>query len=137
MDYTALRAFIPPPERRSLVLIDPPYEQPGELENAAEAAARAWRKWATGVYALWYPVKDTKRAAVIGQIFARRGIVRALRLELQIDPPAPQGPLSRCGLWIINPPFKLDEQAKAMLPWLAKRLGNSKPEYLAEWLSEG
>jgi 23S rRNA (adenine2030-N6)-methyltransferase len=134
--YMALRAFIPPPERRGLVLIDPPYEEPGELEDSAEAAAHAWRKWATGTYALWYPVKDTKRAAAIGQIFARRGIGRALRLELQIDPPSPQGPLSRCGIWIINPPFKLEEQAKTLLPWLAKTLRNSKPGYLAKWLSE-
>ena len=135
--YMALRAFIPPPERRGLVLIDPPYEEPGELEHAAEAAARAWRKWPTGIYALWYPVKDKERAATIGQRFARRGIGRALRLELQIDAPAPEGPLSRCGMWIINPPFELDERAKTLLPWLTKRLGTTRPGYTADWLSAG
>ncbi len=135
--YMALRAFLPPPERRGLVLIDPPYEQPDELERAAEAVARAWRKWPTGIYALWYPVKDEAKAAAIGQIFARRGARRALRLELQIDAPSPQTPLSRCGMWIINPPFELDEQAKTLLPWLAKRLGNTKPGFLMDWLREG
>jgi 23S rRNA (adenine2030-N6)-methyltransferase len=135
--YMALRAFIPPPERRGLILIDPPYEEPDELERAAEAAAHAWRKWPTGIYALWYPVKDRERASAIAPVFARRGIGRALRLELQIGPPSPQGPLARCGLWIINPPFELDEQAKTMLPWLSKRLGNSEPGFLMDWLREG
>lgn len=134
--YMALRAFVPPPERRGLVLIDPPYEETGELERAAEALAQGWRKWATGIYALWYPVKEKAPAATLARTFARFGMGRALRLELQIDRPTPQGPLSRCGLIVVNPPFGLDVQAKTLLPWLASSLGNDQPGYSADWLGE-
>ena len=66
--YSGLKAFIPPVERRGLVLIDPPFEDPGEFTRLADAIAAAWRKWATGVYMAWYPVKDQMQAAA----FARR-----------------------------------------------------------------
>ena len=59
--YTALNAYVPPKERRGLVLIDPPFEQPDEFEQLAQALAGAHRKWPTGLYALWYPVKDDAR----------------------------------------------------------------------------
>jgi 23S rRNA (adenine2030-N6)-methyltransferase len=134
--YMALRAFVPPPERRGLVLIDPPYEEVGELEHAAEALARAWRKWATGIYVLWYPLKEKAPAATLARNFARFGMGRALRLEFQIDRPTPQGPLSRCGLIVVNPPFRLDDQAKILLPWLASCLGNDQPGYSVDWLGE-
>jgi 23S rRNA (adenine2030-N6)-methyltransferase len=136
--YMALRAFVPPVERRGLVLIDPPYEEVGELERAAEALAQAWRKWATGIYALWYPVKEKEPVATIAPNFARWGMEKVLRLELQIDRPMPQRPLSRCGLIIVNPPFRLDDQANTLLPWLANCLGNDQqPGYRVDWLCEG
>ena len=59
--YMALRAFVPTVERRGLVLIDPPYEELGELDSAVEAIAKAWRKWANGIFALWYSVKQRGR----------------------------------------------------------------------------
>ena len=58
--YTALNAYVPPKERRGLVLIDPPFEQPDEFEQLAQGLAGAHRKWPTGIYALWYPIKDDR-----------------------------------------------------------------------------
>src|SRR5205823_3863490 len=58
--YTALNAYVPPKERRGLVLVDPPYEQPDEFERLAQALAAAHRKWPTGIYALWYPIKNLR-----------------------------------------------------------------------------
>jgi 23S rRNA (adenine2030-N6)-methyltransferase len=133
--YRALRAFLPPVERRGLVLIDPPFEQPNEFQIAGEAVGKAWRKWPTGVYMLWYPVKDAGTVAALAASFAARGIKRVLRLEFQIDPPVPLGPLTRCGVIVINPPFRLEEEGKILLPWLAQSLGAKRPGFLIEWLS--
>ena len=133
--YAGLNAFLPPVERRGLVLIDPPFEAAEELTTAADALVKAWRKWTTGIYMLWYPVKDAVTAASFAAKLADQGIKRVLRLELQIDSPAPRAPLARCGLIIINPPFGLDAEAKLLLPWLAGVLGRHQPGFLIEWLS--
>jgi 23S rRNA (adenine2030-N6)-methyltransferase len=133
--YAGLKAFLPPVERRGLVLIDPPFEAAQELATAAHALEKAWRKWATGIYMLWYPVKDASTIASFAADLARQGVKRVLRLELQIDRPAPRVPLARCGLIIVNPPFGLDAEAKLLLPWLAGVLGGRQPEFLIEWLA--
>ena len=65
--YTALNAYVPPKERRGVVLVDPPYEQPDEFDRLAEALANAHRKWPTGIYLVWYPIKDER-----AQAFARQ-----------------------------------------------------------------
>src|SRR5579883_3211593 len=104
--YMGLCAFVPPVERRGLALIDPPFEQPDEFERAFRAIKKAWRKWATGIYMLWYPVKDPAAAEALARAFAKDGLKRVLRLELQVDAPEPERPLSRCGIIIVNPPYR-------------------------------
>lgn len=133
--YAGLKTFLPPGERRGLVLIDPPFEAADELATAAEAAAKAWRKWATGILMLWYPVKDTRTGASLAANLAGRGVKRILRLELQIDTPAREGLLARCGLVIVNPPFRLDAEAEILLPWLAGILRGGEPGFLIDWPS--
>ena len=128
--YAGLKAFLPPVERRGLVLIDPPFEAVDEFAKAGEAVEKAWRKWAAGIFMLWYPVKEPEAAAALAANLARRGMTRILRLELQIAAPARPGPLSRCGLILVNPPFRLDEEAKILLPWLANVLGSGEPGFL-------
>jgi 23S rRNA (adenine2030-N6)-methyltransferase len=132
--YAGLKAFIPPVERRGLVLIDPPFEAAQEFATAAEAIERAWRKWATGIYMLWYPVKDVETVASFAAKLASQGLKRVLRLEFQTDKPAPQRSLARCGLIIVNPPFRLDADAKILLPWLAGVLGGAAPGFMIDWL---
>ncbi|MEJ0096360.1 MAG: 23S rRNA (adenine(2030)-N(6))-methyltransferase RlmJ [Methylocella sp.] len=132
--YTGLKAFIPPIERRGLVLIDPPFEDANEFERLADAMAAAWRKWATGVYMLWYPVKDRAKAAAMAQALARRE-GRLLRIEFQIDAVWPQGALTRSGLIILNPPFSLEAEARLILPCLSHCLGDGQPDHLIEWLA--
>jgi 23S rRNA (adenine2030-N6)-methyltransferase len=116
-------------------LIDPPFEAAQELATAAHALEKAWRKWTTGMYLLWYPVKDADTVASFAANLAGKGIKRVLRLEFQIDTPAPRAPLGRCGLVIVNPPFGLDSEAKLLLPWLAGVLGRRQPGFLIEWLT--
>lgn len=133
--YKALAGFIPPVERRGLVLIDPPFEETQEFVKAMDAIVAAWRKWATGIYMFWYPVKDVETVASLTQALVLRGVRRVLRLEFQIDAPKPLGPLARSGLIIVNPPFRLAAEAEIILPWLAESLGTGQAAYLIDGLS--
>ncbi len=132
--YAGLKAFLPPVERRGLVLIDPPFEAADEFKTAAAAIKKAWRRWATGIYFFWYPVKDAGAVASFAEDLLAGGMKRVLRLEFQTDAPAPGGRLARCGLIIINPPFRLSEEAEILLPWLTGVLGEGAPGFLVEWL---
>ena len=120
--WTALNALIPPPERRGLVLVDPPYEARGEIDRLGSALLRAVRKWPTGIYLGWYPIKDV---AVVDRMTAAldAGLARpALRLDLMIERPDDPTRLSGAGLVVINPPWRLAAEAEMLLPALAGRL---------------
>ena len=120
--WTALRSLIPPRERRGLVLIDPPYEEPDELGRAAERLAGAVARWPTGIFALWYPVKHPPEIAAFVRRVAATVARDALRLELAVDQPFATGPLAGTGLLVVNPPWTLAGQASLILPALAERL---------------
>ena len=123
--WTAVNAQIPPPERRGLVLIDPPYEVPGEVERLGAHLLKAVAKWPTGIFLAWYPVKD---AAAIDRMAAEldAGLARpALRLDLLIARPDDPTRLSGSGLIVVNPPWRLAEEALVFLPALAGRLAQS------------
>jgi 23S rRNA (adenine2030-N6)-methyltransferase len=116
----ALRANIPPPEKRGLVLIDPPFERADEFAVMAKDVIAAHAKWPTGIYALWYPLKDMALVEGLVSRLDEAGLARILRLELTIHH-KPTG-LGGCGLIIINPPWRLREEAEILLPALAARL---------------
>ena len=122
--YVALNAYIPPKERRGLVLIDPPFEAPDELERVEEALARALRKWPTGIYAAWRPIREAAADARFLNALAALGAPNILRLELDVGPGTAgahgQEPLARAGLLVVNPPLHaLRRSARA--PALARR----------------
>jgi 23S rRNA (adenine2030-N6)-methyltransferase len=124
--YVALNAWLPPQERRGLVLIDPPYEETNEAKRVAQALAGALAKWPTGIYALWRPIKDRRDDARFLNTIAAIGAPDILQCELDVGhiPPTANAPnpLTRTGLIIVNPPHILIEEARALLPWLAKLL---------------
>jgi 23S rRNA (adenine2030-N6)-methyltransferase len=120
--WTALHALIPPKERRGLVLIDPPYEEPGELERLATEMAKALRKWPTGIFLGWYPVKNPADVNGPAAILAQAAGEKALRLELMVDSHNDPDRLNGCGLFVLNPPWTLQEEAEVILPALAERL---------------
>ena len=120
--YMALNAYVPPKERRGLVLIDPPYEQPGEFERLAQALAAAHRKWPTGIYALWYPIKNLRESAAFARRIAASGIARVLRAELTLAR-ADSERLGGSGLIVVNPPWRLEEELSVLLPALSRALG--------------
>jgi 23S rRNA (adenine2030-N6)-methyltransferase len=119
--YQAVRAFLPLAARRGLVLIDPPFEQPGEYERLSAALADGLKRFATGVFMLWRPVKDAEgyRAllAALGELGAEKTLVAELRVRA-----AEPGRLTGSGLVIVNPPFGLHESLAEALPFLAERL---------------
>jgi 23S rRNA (adenine2030-N6)-methyltransferase len=119
--WTALRSLIPPRERRGLVLIDPPFEEPDELAHAALRLRDAVRRWPTGIFAFWYPIKDpAETEAFMTRLEGATGR-NMLRLELLVD--RPDGiRLAGSGLLIVNPPWHLAEEAGVLLPAFAERL---------------
>lgn len=132
--YVGLGAYAPPKERRGLVLIDPPFERTDEFGAMFSAFLAAWRKWPTGVYALWHPSKDAQAERRFLDGFAREGVKRALRLSLAV---AQDGEgLRRTGLVIVNPPFVFEEEARKILdvltPLLAQGAGAG---YEIDWLT--
>ena len=117
--YTGLKAYLPPVERRGLVLVDPPFESRDEFARMGEAVLTAWRKWRTGVYALWHPVKDAHAATALGESMVAAGVANVLRLHLQVREPRPDSPLAATGLLVLNAPFGFEDEARALLPELA------------------
>ncbi|MGO4672635.1 23S rRNA (adenine(2030)-N(6))-methyltransferase RlmJ [Bosea sp. 2YAB26] len=131
--WTALRANVPPKERRGLVLIDPPFEEKDEFTTMAAEFIAAHRKWPTGIYALWYPVKERRAADGLVNAIEDAGIGRLLRLEIDVDRPEAAGGLGATGLLVVNPPWKLAEEALLLLPALCERLAQGpRPRYRCE-----
>ncbi|MBM3607166.1 MAG: 23S rRNA (adenine(2030)-N(6))-methyltransferase RlmJ [Alphaproteobacteria bacterium] len=120
--YTALKAYVPPKERRGLVLIDPPFEARSEFEDVTAALAAAWKKWPQGCYALWYPVKDQDLCDAFYAGLAQAGLRHVLRAELAVAQPQADGRLSANGLAIVNPPYVLQGELELIGPWLLQRL---------------
>jgi 23S rRNA (adenine2030-N6)-methyltransferase len=134
--WTALSAYVPPKERRGMVLVDPPFEQAGEFARLARSLSAAHRKWATGIYVLWYPIKDLAEVSGFARRLARLAIAKMLRAELTVSTPAAEAGLSGTGLIVVNPPWRLHDELRIVLPALAARLsrGATKPPTL-EWLT--
>jgi 23S rRNA (adenine2030-N6)-methyltransferase len=134
--WTALNAFVPPKERRGLVLIDPPFEDAGDFPRLATALEGAHRKWAGGTYLLWYPIKDRSAPDVLARRLRRTGIAKILRAELTVDTSRDPGRLASCGLIVVNPPWTLASELADLLPVMANVLsdagrGGSRLDWLA------
>jgi 23S rRNA (adenine2030-N6)-methyltransferase len=123
--WVALHSLIPPKEKRGLVLIDPPFEEANELERLGAELLRAVRKWPTGTYAAWYPIKDLAPVDAVTKALDAECPRSGLRLELFIDQPDDPARLNGCGLFVVNPPWTLRDEAEVLLPALADRLARA------------
>jgi 23S rRNA (adenine2030-N6)-methyltransferase len=126
--WTALPAYVPPKERRGLVLIDPPYEDKDEFARIAEGFSQAFAKWPTGSYLLWYPAKSRRATDALARHVAEVAASgpspgKCLRLEFSAAPQAADSALVSAGLLLVNPPWMLMGELKAILPELEKPLG--------------
>jgi 23S rRNA (adenine2030-N6)-methyltransferase len=124
---TCIKANLPPPERRGVILIDPPYEVKNEAERVIRMIRHGLRRFAQGVFMLWYPVKADGLEKVLAEQVQAMGIASTLRVELMVREAFDAGGLGGSGLLILNATWKLDEDLRVVVPALAQRLG------LGEW----
>jgi 23S rRNA (adenine2030-N6)-methyltransferase len=139
--YVALNAYLPPKERRGVVLIDPPFEAPDEAAAVERALERGLSKWPTGTYIAWRPIREARVDARFLNSIAALAKPNILRLELDVGhgPIGAHGqqPLARAGLLVVNPPHPLIDEARLLLPWLAQTLTRSGVgQHLCAWLTE-
>jgi 23S rRNA (adenine2030-N6)-methyltransferase len=121
--FALLRAWLPPPERRGLTFIDPPYEESREdFERARQAAAQALRRFHTGVVAIWYPIKDERDTAAWHGTLAAELDCELLAAELTLYPSDSRVALNGSGMLILNPPYQLAERMQSWLATLHTRL---------------
>lgn len=131
--FKGLLAQMPPAGRRGLALIDPSYEIKTDFDKVATALAKAWRRFATGVYILWYPVIERPRIDALLAAVAGSGIRKVYRIEFGMAPDAPGYGMTASGVLVVNPPFTLPDAADKALPWLAGKL-DARGRTVAEWL---
>lgn len=132
--WTALNAYVPPKERRGVVLIDPPFEDTADFTKLASALAAAHRKWPTGIYMLWYPIKNRDAPDALARRLKKAGLAALLRCEISIEPPRDDIGLTGSGLILANPPFKLDVDLKILLPALGRAFGPQAASKI-DWLT--
>ena len=130
--YQALRACLPPKERRGLVLVDPPYEVKDEFQRMVKGMGEALRRWPTGIYALWYPIKSLSEVARFKDELVNFG-KPCLTSELMLRAPEDETKLNGSGVAVINPPWQFDEQTERLLPLLQTALGCQGGTHL-QWL---
>jgi 23S rRNA (adenine2030-N6)-methyltransferase len=126
--FLALPAYVPPNERRGLVVIDPAFEQKDEFDRLADRAGAAIEKWPNGSYLIWYPAKsrrvsDGLAARVAAAAASVKPAAKCLRLEFSVAPQTAVTTLASSGLLMINPPWTLQDELKTILPELEKPLG--------------
>lgn len=137
--WTALPAYVPPQERRGVVLVDPPFEHSDEFDWLAAGFEAAYAKWPTGIFVLWYPLKDARAAGRLGRRVADRVAgnehsrardeqlaERCLRIEFQTGAAVRRDALTAAGLIIANPPWTLAREMAVIAPALASALGAQK-----------
>lgn len=128
--FHQLKATLPPKERRGLVLIDPPYELKEDYDLVVNAIEEGYKRFSTGIYAIWYPVVLRQQTKRIMKGLEANGIRKILQIELAIRPDSEQRGMTASGMIVINPPWQLEAQMKRILPYLTKTL---VPEDIGSW----
>jgi 23S rRNA (adenine2030-N6)-methyltransferase len=129
--YEALAAFVPPRERRGLVLIDPPYEDRDELPFLVEALPRAHARWPTGQYAIWYPIKGRGALDRFHGALAGTGLRKLMVVEFSATP---DEALKGSGLVLVNPPWRIEDKLADLLSALGPALDRPSATHTVAWL---
>ncbi|ENC7032041.1 23S rRNA (adenine(2030)-N(6))-methyltransferase RlmJ [Vibrio cholerae] len=132
--FARLKASLPPQERRGLVLIDPPYELAKEYGDVVRAIAHSYKRWATGIYAIWYPVVN--RCDIDDMLEGLQGleIRKILQIELGVAPDTNERGMTASGMIVINPPWTLESQMQTILPFLKQAIAPATGHYKVEWV---
>lgn len=122
--FAGLKALLPPPTRRGIVLIDPSYEDKKDYRHVMTTVQEGLERFATGTYAVWYPLIQRREAQQLPEKLARLPVKSWLNATLTVGPENLTGlGLHGSGMFIINPPYTLQNDLKTALPWLARNLG--------------
>lgn len=133
--YQGLKAFLPPSEKRGLVLIDPPYERKDEYERVVKALVNSHARWPGGVYAIWYPIMSRGLQVRFLDACRATGIRKMLHAEFLLAPVGADRQFVGCGLVLVNPPWKLDTVIEECLIWLRTPLQrNGNADSRVTWL---
>lgn len=132
--FQRLKASLPPKERRGLVLIDPPYELAKEYRDVVKAIAQAHKRWATGVYAIWYPVVNRHDIDDMLDGLENLGIRKILQIELGVSPDTSERGMTASGMIVINPPWKLESQMQNLLPALQNIIAPATGHHTVRWV---
>ncbi len=133
--WQGLKAFLPPAERRGLVLIDPSYERRDEYDHVVQGVQTACARWPHGVFLIWYPLMSTAQRNAFHENIRRTGIRKILCAELSIAPLSHHLQLSGSGILIVNPPWQLDDELANVLPWLTRQLQRqAQGGHYLDWL---
>ncbi|AWB71787.1 23S rRNA (adenine(2030)-N(6))-methyltransferase RlmJ [Vibrio cholerae] len=132
--FARLKASLPPQERRGFVLIDPPYELAKEYRDVVRAIAQSYKRWATGIYAIWYPVVN--RCDIDDMLEGMQGleIRKILQIELGVAPDTNERGMTASGMIVINPPWTLESQMQTILPFLKQAIAPATGHYKVEWV---
>ncbi|EEY51404.1 23S rRNA (adenine(2030)-N(6))-methyltransferase RlmJ [Vibrio cholerae] len=132
--FARLKASLPPQERRGLVLIDPPYELAKEYRDVVRAIAQSYKRWATGIYAIWYPVVN--RCDIDDMLEGLQGleIRKILQIELGVSPDTNERGMTASGMIVVNPPWTLESQMQTILPFLKQAIAPATGHYKVEWV---
>ncbi|MBO1374981.1 23S rRNA (adenine(2030)-N(6))-methyltransferase RlmJ [Vibrio cholerae] len=132
--FARLKASLPPQERRGLVLIDPPYELAKEYRDVVRAIAQSYKRWATGIYAIWYPVVN--RCDIDDMLEGLQGleIRKILQIELGVAPDTNERGMTASGMIVITPPWTLESQMQTILPFLKQAIAPATGHYKVEWV---
>ncbi len=123
--YQGIKALLPPLERRGLILIDPPFEKENEWDEILNALQIACKRFSTGIYAIWYPIKALNRVKKFLQSEILHGLSNVLSVEFCIYPEDTPLTLAGSGMLIINAPWQLDAELNAWLPWVWNKLAHT------------
>jgi 23S rRNA (adenine2030-N6)-methyltransferase len=124
---------LPPIQKRGLILIDPSYELKSDYRQVVETLIAAHRHFATGIYALWYPVIDRSLTEKLLENLKATGIPKQLRIEHCVQPDGSGHGMTGSGVLFINPPWQLDSQANELLPWLNRQLTEGQGSWRVIW----
>jgi len=133
--WTALGAYVPPKERRGLVLIDPPFEDAADFMRLSSALDAAYRKWPNGIYLMWYPIKDRAAPDALARRLQKLALPNVLRCELTLGPPRAEAGLVGSGLIVVNPPFTLEPDLRIFMPALRAALSPRAASRI-DWLAQ-
>lgn len=132
--FARLKASLPPKERRGLVLIDPSYELKHEYRDVVNAIEESVKRWATGTYAIWYPVVYRENVDLITRGLEKCGIRNILQIELGVAPDSLERGMTGSGMIVINPPWALEQQMQQILPWLQSVIAPKTGHHMVRWL---